>query len=145
MTGKSRRLIIIGFAGLVLGLAGYLVLNALNSNIMLFYSPSEITDAQKNGQRLRLGGLVEAGSVKIDGLQASFSLGDGEGVAQVVYEGALPDLFREGQGVVAQGVFDGDIFQADSVLAKHDENYMPREVADSLKEKGIWQGQSSSQ
>ena len=78
-------------------------------------------------------------------MQASFSIGDGEGVAQVIYEGPLPDLFREGQGVVTQGVFDGDIFQADSVLAKHDENYMPREVADSLKEKGIWQGQSSSQ
>ena len=78
-------------------------------------------------------------------MQASFSLGDGEGVAQVVYEGALPDLFREGQGVVAQGVFDGDIFQADSVLAKHDENYMPREVADSLKEKGVWQGKKNAQ
>jgi cytochrome c-type biogenesis protein CcmE len=110
---------------------------------MLFYSPSEITNAQKNGQRLRLGGLVEADSVQIDGLQASFALGDGEGVTQVTFEGALPDLFREGQGVVAQGAFEGNIFKADSVLAKHDENYMPREVADSLKEKGVWQGDTA--
>lgn len=143
MNGKSRRLILVLFSGLILGLAGYLVLNALNSNIMLFYSPSEITDAQKNGQRLRLGGLIEAGSVQIDGLQASFALGDGEGVTQVTFEGALPDLFREGQGVVAQGAFEGNIFKADSVLAKHDENYMPREVADSLKEKGVWQGDTA--
>ncbi|NBX07909.1 MAG: cytochrome c biogenesis protein CcmE, partial [Proteobacteria bacterium] len=76
MTAKTRRLIVVIFSGLILGLAGYLVLNALNSNIMLFYSPSEITDAQKQGQRLRLGGLVEEGSVSIDGLQARFALGD---------------------------------------------------------------------
>ena len=145
MTAKTRRLIVVIFSGLLLGLAGYLVLNALNSNIMLFFSPSEITDAQKQGQRLRLGGLVEEGSVSIDGLQARFVLGDGTGITQVSYEGALPDLFREGQGVVAQGVFEGDIFKADSVLAKHDENYMPREIADSLKEKGVWQGKKNTQ
>ena len=145
MTAKTRRLIVVIFSGLILGLAGYLVLNALNSNIMLFYSPSEITDAQKQGQRLRLGGLVEEGSVSIDGLQARFAMGDGAGIAQISYEGALPDLFREGQGVVAQGVFEGDIFKADSMLAKHDENYMPREIADSLKEKGVWQGKKSAQ
>jgi len=145
MTGKSRRAVIVVGAGLILGLAGYLVLNALNSNIMLFYSPSEITDAQKQGQRLRLGGLVQQGSVKIDGLQARFSLEDGEGIIPVSFEGALPDLFREGQGIVAQGRFKADIFVADSVLAKHDENYMPREIADSLKEKGVWQGQADKQ
>ena len=145
MTGRTRRLIVVIFCGIILGLAGYLVLSSLNSNIMLFYSPSEITDAQKQGQRLRLGGLVEEGSVSIDGLQARFALGDGTGITLVSYEGALPDLFREGQGVVAQGVFEGDIFRADSVLAKHDENYMPREIADSLKEKGVWQGKKSAQ
>ena len=94
---------------------------------------------------MRLGGLVEEGSVSIDGLQARFALGDGTGITPVSYEGALPDLFREGQGVVTQGMFEGDIFKADSVLAKHDENYMPREIADSLKEKGVWQGKKNAQ
>ena len=139
MTGKSRRLIIIGFAGLILGLAGYLVLNALNSNIMLFYSPSEITDAQKNGQRLRLGGLVEAGSVRIDGLQASFSIGDGEGAAQVIYEGALPDLFREEQGIVVEGLIDkNNNIVASKVYAKHDENYMPASIKKELEKNNQW-------
>jgi cytochrome c-type biogenesis protein CcmE len=140
MTGKTKRLIIILFASGILGLAGYLVLNALNSNIMLFYSPSEITENQKTGERLRLGGLVEAGSVSIEGLQARFAISDGTGRIDILYNGALPDLFREGQGIVAQGRFENGQFIADTVLAKHDENYMPREVADSLKEKGVWQG-----
>jgi len=140
MTAKSRRLIFVVVICAILGSAGYLILNALNQNIILFFSPSDITDQQKQGQRLRLGGLVEEGSVQIDGLQARFSITDGLASVHIAYDGALPDLFREGQGIVAQGSFSGDIFQAENVLAKHDENYMPREIADSLKEKGVWQG-----
>jgi cytochrome c-type biogenesis protein CcmE len=140
MTAKSRRLIFVVVICAILGSAGYLILNALNQNIILFFSPSDITDQQKQGQRLRLGGLVEEGSVQIDGLQARFSITDGLASVKIAFDGALPDLFREGQGIVAQGSFSGDIFQAENVLAKHDENYMPREIADSLKEKGVWQG-----
>ena len=120
--------------------AVWLVLSALQENIVLFYSPSELSEAQKSARQLRIGGLVEDGSVAIDGLVARFAIGDGDAVVSVIYEGALPDLFREGQGIIAQGRFEGDVFTATSVLAKHDENYMPREVADSLKEKGVWQG-----
>ena len=109
---------------------------------MLFYAPSELSEADKTGRQLRVGGLVQDGSVQIDGLTAQFEIGDGEAVVAVVYTGALPDLFREGQGIIAQGSFDGELFKATSVLAKHDENYMPREVADSLKDKGVWQGEA---
>ena len=109
---------------------------------MLFYAPSELSEADKTGRQLRVGGLVQDGSVQIDGLTAQFDIGDGEAVVSVVYSGALPDLFREGQGIIAQGTFEGDLFRATSVLAKHDENYMPREVADSLKDKGVWQGET---
>lgn len=140
MTRRTNRLLITGIAALILGLAGWLMLNALRDNIVFFYSPGELTSQMKDGRQLRLGGLVEEGSVQIDGLQARFVLTDGEGRTQIRFEGALPDLFREGQGIVADGRFqeDGE-FVAESVLAKHDENYMPREVADRLKERGLWQ------
>lgn len=143
MTGKSKRLAIFAVLAVLLSGAVWLVLSALQENIVLFYSPSELTEAQKTGRQLRVGGLVEDGSVVIDGLSAKFDIGDGEGRVSVVYDGALPDLFREGQGIIAQGLFDGDVFKATSVLAKHDENYMPREVAESLKEKGVWQGEAA--
>jgi len=124
----------------LLSCAVWLVLSALQDNIVLFYSPSELTEAQKSARQLRIGGLVEDGSVTIDGLVARFAITDGDAVVSVMYEGALPDLFREGQGIIAQGRFEGDLFTAQSVLAKHDETYMPREIADSLKDKGVWQG-----
>ena len=140
MTRRTNRLLITSIAALILGLAGWLMLNALRDNIVFFYSPGELTSQMKDGRQLRLGGLVEEGSVQIDGLQAWFVLTDGEGRTQVRFEGALPDLFREGQGIVADGRFDNNgEFIAASVLAKHDENYMPREVADRLKERGLWQ------
>ena len=140
MTRRTNRLLITGIAALILGLAGWLMLNALRDNIVFFYSPGELTSQMKDGRQLRLGGLVEEGSVQIDGLQARFVLTDGEGRTQIRFEGALPDLFREGQGIVADGRFDNNgEFIAASVLAKHDENYMPREVADRLKERGLWQ------
>ena len=120
----------------------FLVLSALQDNIVLFFTPSELTAEKMTARQLRIGGLVEEGSVQIDGLQARFSITDSAAVVRVFYNGALPDLFREGQGIIAQGRFEDNIFRAENVLAKHDETYMPREVAESLKEQGVWKGDS---
>ena len=119
------------------------MLSALQDNIVLFFTPSELTPEKMTARQLRIGGLVEEGSVQIDGLQARFSITDSAAVVSVFYNGALPDLFREGQGIIAQGRFEDNIFRAENVLAKHDETYMPREVAESLKEQGVWKGLSS--
>ena len=143
MTKKSKRLVVFAVIAALLSGGGYLVLSALQDNIVLFFTPSELTNEKKTAKQLRIGGLIEQGSVQIDGLQASFSITDSTAVVSVIYTGALPDLFREGQGIVAQGEFEGDIFRAETVLAKHDETYMPREVAESLKEQGVWQGDGS--
>ncbi len=142
MTRKQRRLALIGAAGLVLCLAAGLVLVAMRDTIVFFYGPTEITE--KNlapGTRMRMGGLVEAGSVERGAnQQVAFAVTDGKATLKVSYKGLLPDLFREGQGVVTEGVYEGGgRFRADSVLAKHDETYMPREVADTLKKQGHWQ------
>ncbi len=143
MTRKKRRLTLIGLAGTVLAVAAALVLVALNDRIVFFYSPSDIAaKAPPSGARLRLGGLVAEGSVQrgSDG-SVSFAVTDAAQTVQVTYRGLLPDLFREGQGIVAEGVLTGaGTLAADNVLAKHDENYMPREVADALKKQGVWQG-----
>jgi cytochrome c-type biogenesis protein CcmE len=104
--------------------------------------PADLTTASiEPGQRIRLGGLVEKGTiVRGQGTEVSFAVTDGEKSVEVAYTGILPDLFREEQGVITEGTFEPDgVFRADSVLAKHDESYMPREVAESLKEKGVWQ------
>lgn len=142
MTRKQRRLTMIAAALAVLGIALGLVLVAMRDNIVFFYSPAEIVAKDvKPGTRLRLGGLVKAGSVErgADRL-VSFVVSDGTSEVRVRYSGLLPDLFREGQGVVTEGVLeDAKSFRADSVLAKHDETYMPREVADALKKQGHWQ------
>ncbi|MFS8038842.1 cytochrome c maturation protein CcmE [Xanthobacter sp. AM11] len=140
MTRKGRRLVLIG-AGLgVLALAAGLILSALNDTIVFFRSPTEVAQRLvEPGARLRLGGLVETGSVTRAGTLTTFTVTDGNAVVKVAYSGILPDLFREGQGVVAEGVLQPDgSFKADSVLAKHDERYMPREVADALKQQGVW-------
>jgi cytochrome c-type biogenesis protein CcmE len=142
MTRKQKRLTMILGGLAVLSVAAGLVLYALRDTIVFFYTPSEITEkAVAPGQRLRLGGLVEKGSWKRgEGTVNSFVVTDTIKAIPVRYNGQLPDLFREGQGVVAEGVIDGGgTFVADTVLAKHDENYMPKELADSLKEKGVWQ------
>ena len=143
MTRKQKRLSVI-LAGLaVLGLAVGLVLYALRGTIVFFYTPSEISEkGVVPGQRLRLGGLVEKGSwKKSDGTHNSFVVTDTVKTLAVTYAGQLPDLFREGQGVVAEGALNAQgVFVADTVLAKHDENYMPRDLAEKLKEKGVWQG-----
>ena len=141
-TRKQRRLTLIAMAGAVLSLAAGLVLFAMRDTIVFFYGPTEITEkGVLPGTRMRLGGLVEAGSVqRSDGKRVTFAVTDGKTSIRVGYDGLLPDLFREGQGVVTEGVFEGaGRFKADSVLAKHDETYMPREVADTLKKQGHWQ------
>ena len=141
MTRKQRRLVLIGAAGIVLAGAMTLILTALDDSIVFFRTPTEIAEkAVPPGTRFRLGGLVKEGSVaKGAGADTRFEVTDTARVVPVSYTGILPDLFREGQGVVAEGVLTVDgLFQADTVLAKHDETYMPKEVADALKKQGHW-------
>jgi len=141
MTRKQRRGVLIGLCLAVLGVAVGLVLYAMRDSIVFFYSPSDIAKMEMAPQqRIRLGGLVEVGSVERDkGTTVRFVVTDGAKTLPVRYIGVLPDLFREGQGVVTEGVLAPDgTFRADSVLAKHDENYMPPEVAAKLKEQGVW-------
>lgn len=140
MTRKGRRLVLIGSGLAVLALAAGLILSALTDTIVFFRTPTEVAQQQLTpGARLRLGGLVETGSVTKAGMLTTFSVTDGNAAVKVAYSGILPDLFREGQGVVAEGALLPDgTFKADSVLAKHDEKYMPREVADALKQQGHW-------
>ena len=146
MTAKSKRLFVIAAIASLLGIAAMLVLGALRDNIVFFYTPSEINQSDRqSGRQLRLGGLVKDGSVKIDGMQSVFVVTDGSANITVRYNNALPSLFREGQGVVAEGRVENGIFMARNVLAKHDENYMPAEVAEKLKEQGVWQGGVSNQ
>ena len=126
----------------LIGIAVLLVLGALRDNIVFFYTPSELTsDKKRAGQMLRLGGLVKDGSVTIKGMKSIFTVTDGTADISVHYNNALPSLFREGQGVVAEGSIANGIFIATNVLAKHDENYMPKEVADKLRDSGVWQGE----
>jgi cytochrome c-type biogenesis protein CcmE len=141
MTRKQRRLVLIG-AGLgVLAVAVALMLNAFRDAIVFFSSPSDIAEKHIGpGTRIRLGGLVKDGSiVRGNDLRVRFDVTDGKSELPVSYQGVLPDLFREGQGVVAEGTLDGGgTFNADTILAKHDETYMPKEVADALKKSGHW-------
>jgi len=144
MTRKGKRLVLIASALTVLAVAAGLVLFALRDNIVFFYTPTQLAEKHPApGARLRIGGLVKPGSVvKGAGRDVSFTVTDNEKDVDVSYSGLLPDLFREGQGVVADGVLaSGGKFKADSVLAKHDERYMPRDVADALKKQGVWQGE----
>ena len=140
MTPKRRRLwLLLGSLG-TLGIAAALVLTALNDNLVFFYSPTQV--AEKNigpDRRFRLGGLVEQGSVQKEGQLVRFTVPDTNKTVKVTYRGILPDLFREGQGVIAEGSIGADgVFTAREILAKHDENYMPPEVAKALKESGKW-------
>jgi len=141
MTRKQRRLTIIGGALAVLAVAAALVLNALRDSIVFFSTPSMVAEKHIGpGQRFRLGGMVEQGSLTRGAdLAVTFEVTDGGAKLPVAYKGILPDLFREGQGVVAEGAIDqAGVFKADTVLAKHDETYMPKEVADALKKQGHW-------
>jgi cytochrome c-type biogenesis protein CcmE len=141
MTRKQRRLALIGSGLGVLGLAAALVLFALKDSIVFFNSPTDVVEKHvAPGSRIRLGGLVKPGTLmRGDNLLVKFEVTDGNKSVPVSYTGILPDLFREGQGVVTEGALDGfGHFKADSVLAKHDETYMPKEVADALKKQGHW-------
>jgi cytochrome c-type biogenesis protein CcmE len=140
MTRRGRRLVMIGAALAVLGVAAALALSALRESIVFFVTPSELAAKPvEPGKRLRIGGLVKEGSLQREGLEARFVVTDGAKDLAVVYRGVLPDLFREKQGVVAEGALDpAGFFRADIVLAKHDETYMPKEVSDALKKQGVW-------
>ena len=142
MTRKQRRLVLIGGSLGVLALAAVLVLSALKDSIVFFNSPSDLAEKHvAPGTRVRLGGLVKEGTVQRgDNLAVRFEVTDGNKAISVHYQGILPDLFREGQGVIAEGTLEpGGGFKADSVLAKHDEKYMPKEVVDALKKQGRWE------
>jgi len=142
MTRKQRRSVLIVLGLITLGAATAMVLSALDSKITFFYSPSDVVEKSVGpGERFRLGGLVEQGTVvRGEGTTIRFSVTDTARSVDVTYSGILPDLFREGQGVVTEGRLDENgVFKADTVLARHDENYMPKEVADALKAQGVWQ------
>jgi cytochrome c-type biogenesis protein CcmE len=144
MTRKQKRLTTVIAGLLLLGAAAALVLTALKENLVYFKSPTEIlAEPPTNSRSIRLGGLVEEGSLErqADGVTMLFAITDLSNSVPVTYKGILPDLFREGQGVITQGKLGPDgVFLADEVLAKHDENYMPPEVAEALRESGQWRG-----
>ena len=142
MTRKQRRLALIGTSLGVLAIAAALMLGALRDSIVFFNSPTDVAEKSiPPGTRMRIGGLVKPGSLQRgDNLQVRFAVTDGKTEIAVRYQGIVPDLFREGQGVVAEGRLEsGRVLAADTVLAKHDERYMPREVVDALKKSGRWQ------
>ncbi len=143
MSRKRRRLLALVVGLSLLGAATAMVLAAFNDNLVFFYSPSDLAAKSVGpGRRIRIGGLVERQSLvrKDDGRRIDFRVTDGKTDIRVTYSGALPDLFREGQGVVAEGKLRPDgVFAASTVLAKHDEKYMPPEVAEALKKAGRWQ------
>jgi cytochrome c-type biogenesis protein CcmE len=147
MTPRKKRRLMILLVGLTfLGGAAALVLTAFQDNIVFFFSPSELaTKDVKPGQRLRIGGLVQEGSVIKEGKTVRFKVTDTANSTDVVFTGILPDLFREGQGVVAEGHYANGVFTATDVLAKHDEKYMPPEVADAIKKSGQWQGDKAKE
>ena len=148
MKRKHRRLLFVGLGMAALGIAAALILLAFDDNLVFSFSPTEMQAREFSpDQRLRIGGLVEEGSVVRDGdgLTVRFNITDTANVVAVTYSGVLPALFDEGQGVVAEGHMQGGTFEAAEILAKHDENYMPREVADALKESGQWQGEEAEE
>ena len=143
MSPKKKRFLglILFFVPLCFGL--FFLMSALNSNIVYFISPTELIEQNKINQRLRLGGLVKSNSINIIGTIIKFDVTDGNNSVSVKYEGLLPDLFKEDQGVIVEGKFDSNSFNADNLLAKHDENYIPREIKKSLKKQGLWKGENS--
>ena len=147
MTRKGRRLAIVSAAGFTLTIAVGLILFALRDSIVFFYGPTEMAEkAPPRGTHLRIGGVVKRGSLTYDGSSTVvFAVTDLKHDIKVSYTGLLPDLFREGQGVVAEGTVEGPgLFHADTVLAKHDERYMPKDVADKLKQQGTWRNERSA-
>ena len=147
MNAKYRRLFITIIIVLTLGLATKLILMSLEDNIVYFYTPNDLIekfgDTQNIQKKIRIGGLVLENSVKKEGKKTIFMITDRKKEFKILFEGPLPDLFREGQGIVAEGIFQNNNFIASEVLAKHDENYMPPEVADALKKNSVWKGDSN--
>ena len=147
MNPKYRRLFITIIIILTLGLATKLILMALEENIVYFYTPNDLIekfgDAKNIQNKIRVGGLVLESSIKKEGEKIIFMITDRKKEIKVLFDGPLPDLFREGQGIVAEGMFQNNNFIASEVLAKHDENYMPPEVADALKKNNVWKGDSN--
>ena len=147
MNAKYRRLFITIIIILTLGLATKLILMALEDNIVYFYTPNDLIekfgDTQNIQKKIRIGGLVLESSVKKEGKKTIFMITDRKKEVKVLFDGPLPDLFREGQGIVAEGIFQNNNFIASEVLAKHDENYMPPEVADALKKNNVWKGDTN--
>ena len=143
MTPKVKRLWLVVIAGALLGGAALLASFALRDNIVFFVTPSQMTPSHMEAKRLRVGGLVADDSVAIAGTVMRFTITDETATLVVSYEGALPDLFREGQGIVAEGRMSDNVLIADTVLAKHDENYIPREIKESLEEQGVWKGDAA--
>ena len=146
MNAKYRRLFITIIIILTLGIATKLILMALEDNIVYFYTPDDLIekfgDTNNIQNKIRIGGLVLESSIKKEGEKSIFIITDRKKEVKVVFDGPLPDLFREGQGIVAEGMFQNNNFIASEVLAKHDENYMPPEVADALKKNNVWKGDS---
>jgi len=141
MTARQKRMMFVALLVIGVGIFITLIMKALNENMNHFYSPTEVLEGKAPKERsFRIGGLVVTGSVKRDpnSLKIEFDLTDGAKNFAVLYVGILPDLFREGQGIVATGKLNNNVFVAEEVLAKHDENYMPPEVADALKKSGKW-------
>jgi cytochrome c-type biogenesis protein CcmE len=134
MTKRQNRMILVALLVAGTSLAVYLGLKAFNENLLYFFSPTDVVNGKApNGKSFRLGGLVANGSVKREGIKVAFDVTDNQNTFTVKYEGILPDLFREGQGIITTGSLKNGTFMATEVLAKHDENYMPPEVADALK------------
>ena len=145
MKPKSQRLIILFFFLTLLSLSTFLVLKSLEDNIVYFYSPTDINKKIFSNEidlskKIRIGGLVKENSILKEGKKISFKIHDGIDEILVIYNGILPDLFREEQGIVALGKIENKNFSAIEILAKHDENYMPKEVSDMLKKNGKWKG-----
>jgi cytochrome c-type biogenesis protein CcmE len=141
MKPKHQRLIFIGVSVVFVCVATLLALQAFRNNVIFFYSPSELVDQEiEPAQKIRIGGLVETGSLSHKNELTHFTVTDGKSHIDVTYKGMLPGLFREGQGVVAEGHMRGNAFIAERVLTKHDEYYMPKDVVDALKKSGRWTG-----
>ena len=144
MKARSKRLMLVGGGVALLFAAVALVLSAFQQNLVFFHTPTEVSEGKApTGKTFRIGGMVEDGSIarEADGITVRFAITDTAHSVAVVYQGVVPDLFREGQGVVVEGrLAAGGTFQADTLLAKHDENYMPREAVEALKEAGEWRG-----
>ena len=145
MTPKQKRFLGVCLFFIPLSLGIFFLMSALRNNIVYFISPSELYEQKITNQKLRLGGLVKSDSISKEGTLIKFDITDGKKSITVKYDGLLPDLFKENQGVIVEGVYNNIMFQAESLLAKHDENYIPREITNSLKDQGLCKGKDQNE